>query len=101
MCLEFDDPDVSVRVTDDGGTAKVPAPFALSPTASGAVTGAGNRNGNGSAARTTNGSGGGHGVTGMAERATAFGGSLEAGPGAAGGWEVRAVLHGCKAAAPA
>jgi signal transduction histidine kinase len=39
-----------------------------------------------------NGSGGGHGITGMRERAALFGGSLEAGPRADGGFEVHAVL---------
>ena len=55
--LAFADPDVSVRVTDDGrtrvGGAGVPAAA---------------------------GAGGGHGLAGMAERATAFGGTLRAGP---------------------
>ena len=41
--------------------------------------------------------GGGHGVTGMKERAAAFGGTLEAGPRAAGGWEVAATLRDCRA----
>lgn len=35
---------------------------------------------------------GGHGITGMRERATAVGGTLEAGPRSAGGFEVRARL---------
>ncbi len=34
----------------------------------------------------------------MAERAAAFGGTLDAGPRAAGGWEVMATLRDCKAA---
>lgn len=34
----------------------------------------------------------GHGITGMRERVTLFGGTLEAGPGAAGGWRVVARL---------
>ena len=42
-------------------------------------------------------SGGGHGVTGMKERAAAFGGTLTAGPRATGGWEVAATLRDCKA----
>ncbi|HEX4127410.1 MAG TPA: histidine kinase [Acidimicrobiales bacterium] len=72
--LAFADPDVAVRVTDDGRSAvAVPA-------------GA---------------SGGGHGLAGMAERATAFGGTLTAGPRPTGGWEVEAMLHDCKAPAPA
>jgi signal transduction histidine kinase len=81
VCLAFDDPDVSVRVVDDGRT-KVTAP------------GPGNGNGHGRPVLPT---GGGHGVAGMAERAAAFGGTLDAGPRAAGGWEVMATLRDCKA----
>ena len=77
--LTFADPDVAVRVTDDG-RAKVTVPSS-------------------SPARPP--SGGGHGLAGMAERATAFGGTLRAGPGPGGGWEVEAMLHDCKAPAPA
>ncbi len=80
--LAFDDPDVSVRVLDDGRT-KVTTP------------GPANGNGHGRPVRA---SGGGHGVAGMAERAAAFGGTLDAGPRAAGGWEVMATLRDCKAA---
>ena len=36
--------------------------------------------------------GSGHGIVGMRERAELFGGSLEAGPAAGGGWLVRARL---------
>jgi signal transduction histidine kinase len=78
--LSFADPDVAVRVTDNG-RAKVTVPSS-SPAASSS-------------------SGGGHGLVGMAERATAFGGTLRAGPGPAGGWEVEAMLHDCKVPAPA
>jgi len=81
--LEFNDPDISVRVTDDGRTrVPVPADGGLHP----AANGNGRRSG-----------GGGHGVAGMAERAAAFGGTLEAGPRPAGGWEVMATLRDCKA----
>ena len=62
--LAFADPDVAVRVTDDGRCAGA--------TPAGAP-------------------GGGHGLAGMAERATAFGGTLTAGPRPAGGWEVEAA----------
>jgi signal transduction histidine kinase len=85
--LEFSDPDLSVRVTDDGRTA-VPVPVPA------------NGNGNGNPSGSGNGrraGGGGHGVAGMAERAAAFGGTLEAGPRPAGGWEVMATLRDCKA----
>jgi signal transduction histidine kinase len=75
--LEFDDPDVSVRITDDG-RAPVPA-----------------SSGNGRTAV----AGGGHGLAGMAERASAFGGRLRAGPRQGGGWEVEATLRDCKAPA--
>jgi len=86
--LAYRDPDLSVRVTDDGH-AGVPVP------------GGGNGNGNHVHVhgRTPAATGGGHGVTGMAERATAFGGTLDAGPGPDGGWEVRAILRDCKAPA--
>ena len=93
--LEFDDPDLSVRVTDDGCTdVAVPVP------------GGGNGHPDGDARRRGSGGGGapgpggGHGVAGMTERATAFGGTLVAGPRATGGWEVAAVLRDCKAPAP-
>jgi signal transduction histidine kinase len=74
VVLAFDDPEVSVEVTDDGHAA--PAPSAAA-----------------------NGNGGGHGVNGMAERAAAFGGTLVAGPGETGGWRVATTLRGCTAPA--
>jgi signal transduction histidine kinase len=80
--LVFGDPDISVWVTDDG-RADVLA----------VVTGKGNGNVHGRPVT----AGGGHGVAGMAERAAAFGGTLAAGPGPAGGWEVKATLRDCKA----
>jgi signal transduction histidine kinase len=40
-------------------------------------------------------------LAGMAERASAFGGTLAAGPRPTGGWEVEALLRDCKAPAPA
>jgi len=76
--LAFADPDVAVRVTDDG-RARVSVPAPSTPPAPG----------------------GGHGLAGMAERATAFGGSLRTGPGPAGGWEVEATLRDCRAPTPA
>ncbi|HXB37399.1 MAG TPA: histidine kinase [Acidimicrobiales bacterium] len=82
ICLDFEDPDISLRVRDDGGSrAAGPGPGA---------------NGNGRHPRRRNGSGGGHGVAGMAERAAAFGGRLTAGPAPSGGWEVLATLRDCK-----
>jgi signal transduction histidine kinase len=73
--LEYRDPDLSVQVTDDG---RIPA---------------GTHNGSASE--------GGHGVPGMAERAAAFGGTLRAGPGRSGGWQVLATLRDCRAPANA
>ena len=89
MRLEFGDPDISVRVTDDGRT-DVPVPVPAGQRAR--RTGTGSRAATGAAAGA-----GGHGVAGMTERAAAFGGTLEAGPRAAGGWEVAATLRDCKA----
>ncbi len=84
--LAFADPDVSVRVTDNGVAGPDTAPHAGGQT-SGHV--------NIPAPR------GGHGLAGMAERATAFGGTLTAGPRPTGGWEVEARLRDCKAPVPA
>jgi signal transduction histidine kinase len=83
VCLDFEDPDISVRVRDDGHAGSEP----LRP----------GSNGNGHHPAQSNGSGGGHGVAGMAERAAAFGGRLSAGPAPSGGWEVLATLRDCKA----
>jgi signal transduction histidine kinase len=77
--LSFADPDVAVRNTDNG-RARVTVPSS-SPAAAPSE--------------------GGHGLVGMAERATAFGGTLRAGPGPAGGWEVEAMLYDCKVPSPA
>jgi signal transduction histidine kinase len=85
--LNFDDPDIAVRITDDGHRdAPVPVAGNVGGTVRGARSGAG---------------AGGHGVTGMAERAAAFGGTLRAGPRETGGWEVAALLRDCKAPTPA
>ena len=86
IVLEFDDSDVTVRVTDDG-RAPVTA-----PAAAGTV---------GEAGRPTSSVGSGHGLPGMGERTAAFDGSLTAGPATDGGWEVVAVLRDCRAPAPA
>jgi signal transduction histidine kinase len=91
--LTFGDPDITVRVHDDGGTRVAVAGFAAPMNGNG--NGNGERNGR---AADGNGSGG-HGVAGMAERASAFGGTLRAGPAATGGWEVVAILRDCKAPA--
>jgi signal transduction histidine kinase len=87
--LEFDEPDVTLRVTDDGrarvgasapGTPGVHGPHGTGP---GSVAGSG------------------HGLAGMAERTAAFGGTLTARPRPGGGWEVVAVLRDGKAPASA
>jgi signal transduction histidine kinase len=85
VCVDFEDPDISVRVHDDGRSH----PGASQPGSNG--------NGNGHDQPRSNGSGGGHGVAGMTERAAAFGGRLKAGPAPAGGWEVITTLRDCKA----
>jgi signal transduction histidine kinase len=76
ISLGFDDPEVTVRVVDDGR-----------PTGAGVPATAQRHNG------------GGHGVVGMAERAAAFDGSLVAGPVPGGGWQVAVTLRGCRAPA--
>jgi signal transduction histidine kinase len=92
--LEYRDPDLSVQVTDDGR-----------PRTNGNDNGSGSGSGSGNADDNGNGSapapGGGHGVAGMAERAAAFGGTLEAGPRRFGGWQVLATLRDCRAPAGA
>jgi signal transduction histidine kinase len=95
VCVEFSDPDITVRVHDDGGTrVDGNGPEALAP---GHANGSSEGNGHG-LGRPGNDSGG-HGVVGMAERAAAFGGTLQAGPAPAGGWEVTATLRDCRAPA--
>jgi len=89
--LEFSDPDISVRVTDDGHTE---APVTVPAPGDGLV--AANGHGPHGNERASGGVGG-HGVAGMVERATAFGGTLEAGPRPDGGWEVMAMLRDCTA----
>jgi signal transduction histidine kinase len=95
VCVEFRDPDITVRVHDDGGT-RVDG-HGLEALAPGHPNGGSEGNGHGSG-RHGNDSGG-HGVVGMAERAAAFGGTLQAGPAPAGGWEVTATLRDCRAPA--
>ena len=71
--LAFDDPDVSVWITDDG-RATVTAPS--SAAGNGSWERGRGRDGNGRAGAP----GGGHGLAGMTERAARFGGTLSAGP---------------------
>jgi signal transduction histidine kinase len=96
--LAFADPDVSVRITDDGRTA-VAVPASARGSGGGTIGGIGGIGGNPNGR--TAAAGGGHGLAGMAERASAFGGTLKAGPRHTGGWEVEAMLRGCKAPTPA
>jgi signal transduction histidine kinase len=77
VLLRFDDPDVSVRVIDDGRVSALATGYAL-PT------------------RMTVAMESGHGLSGMAERAAAFGGSLEAGPLSGSGWCISATLRHCR-----
>lgn len=94
--------DVAARVTvtADGASAMrapVPAgpPDAAAPAAAGVAGGAEGSDGPGDRARTGDGGAGrseGNGIAGMRHRAAAFGGSLEAGPRAGGGFEVRARI---------
>jgi signal transduction histidine kinase len=77
VTLAFDDPDVSIRVVDNGQT---PPATSVKP---------------------FGGASGGHGVPNMAARAGAFGGTFSAGPMASGGWGVTTTLRGCRSPAPA
>jgi signal transduction histidine kinase len=70
--LAFSQPDVSLRITDDGHGLR------LTPTIAPALRVAG------------------HGVSNMAERAAVFGGMLTAGPLPDRGWRVETTLHGCQ-----
>jgi signal transduction histidine kinase len=73
VALTFSEPDVSVRVEDNGRTSSPPSNLL-----------------------TTNGQWG-HGVANMTERAAAFGGTLSAGSTPNGGWVVETTLYGCSA----
>jgi signal transduction histidine kinase len=77
VLLRFDDPDVGLRVTDDGRVSALATGY-------------------GTPTRTTVAMESGHGLSGMAERAAAFGGSLEAGPMSGGGWRTSATLRRCR-----
>jgi signal transduction histidine kinase len=70
VCLEYRDGEVSLEVSDDGAGR----------------AGAGGAGAGGAAVS------GGHGITGMRERAAVFGGEVSAGPRPGGGWQVRTVL---------
>ncbi len=78
--LEFDDPDVTVQVSDDGRAGVLATGYETPAAAAAAAVALGS----------------GHGLSGMAERATAFGGTLEAGPIHGGGWRVSATLRRCR-----
>jgi signal transduction histidine kinase len=95
--LEYRDPDLSVRVTDDG---RPHVSFNASVNGNGYRCDGGNGDGSASGGNgSVPESGGGHGVAGMAERAAAFGGTLEAGPCGSRGWQVLATLRDCRARA--
>ena len=64
LCLKHVDDRITLSLTDDGGAPR------LAPTANGP----------------------GHGIPGMRERVAVHGGTLTAGPGAGGGWAVRAEI---------
>jgi signal transduction histidine kinase len=78
ISIRFDDPEVIVRIVDDGQSS-VPALV-----------------GDASASR-ARAHAGGLGILGMKERAAAFEGTLVAGPEEGRGWQVVATLHSCKA----
>ncbi len=82
ISLSFSDPDVTVRILDDG-QPHVAVLASGTPSLAAGVQG------------------GGHGVLGMKERAAAFEGTLIAGPADEGGWQVVATLRTCKAPIPA
>jgi signal transduction histidine kinase len=75
--LDFDDPDVTVQVADDGRVSVLAAGYGTPTNMAAAMSR-------------------GHGLSGMAERAAAFGGTLEAGPLSGGGWRVSATLRRCR-----
>jgi signal transduction histidine kinase len=79
VLLHFDDPDVSVEVTDDGRVRALATGY-------------------GTPTKVTVAMESGNGLSGMAERAAAFGGSLEAGPLSGGGWRISATLRHCRSA---
>jgi signal transduction histidine kinase len=72
IALRYDDTGLRIEVTDTG--AGLPGGSAAGSVTEGSV------------------SGGGHGIIGMRERAASVGGTLEAGPGQAGGYRVVAEL---------
>ncbi len=74
--LVFDDPDVTVQVTDHGRVRALATGYGPPPQPAAAA-------------------GSGHGLSGMTERAAAFGGTLEAGSLSSGGWRVTASLRRC------
>ena len=76
VLLDFDDPDVTVQVTDDGRHRVLAAGYGPPTTTAAAMRS-------------------GHGLSGMAERAAAFGGTLEAGPLGGGGWRISTTLRRC------
>jgi signal transduction histidine kinase len=78
ISLTFGDPEVTVRIVDDGQSSVVALVGDTSVSRVGALVG-------------------GHGILGMKERAAAFEGTLVAGPEEGCGWQVVATLRSCKA----
>jgi signal transduction histidine kinase len=72
VTIRYDQPDVRIRVADDGSPAN-PATETILPAVPAARQG--------------------HGIEGMRERAALYHGALQAGPGADGGWLVEATLR--------
>ena len=81
VCLQFARGELAIHVTDDGSAGSAPD-SRVGPAPDGLA-----------------GSNGGHGLTGMAERAAAVGGQLTAGPRPGGGFEVLARLPVARAGA--
>lgn len=84
--------NVEITVIDDGAGGNTGTSTGTS-TGISTSTGTGNGTGNGSdEGRSPSERGGGHGLLGMRERATALGGSLDVGPRYGGGFRVHAIL---------
>jgi signal transduction histidine kinase len=87
VSLRYEPAALAIRVTDDGGDGREAAgPGRRGPGSGGAGTVAADTVAEGAPA------GGGHGLTGMSERAAAVGGEVTAGPRTEGGFEVVARL---------
>jgi signal transduction histidine kinase len=102
ILLSYREPDVTVRVIDDGqfsAPALFPSDAVAGPDGHVGGCGAGYEGEHGAGVGRDGTHGTGHGILGMVERAASFNGSLNAGPRAEGGWQVTATLRRCKAPA--